>query len=87
MTQSSFHHASTKLCYMRLSDMIAMSANNQFKYSQIFYGYIGILDGMLHEIRRLYKDHDRAWCFNGLKKMHCINNTMIMNYQGLFILH
>ncbi len=48
-----------------------------------FQGCIKFIDGTLIEICKNNLDH-RSW-FNGCKKMYCMNNTMVLDHDGLFV--
>lgn len=50
-----------------------------------FPGCIGYIDGTLVEIRRPHRDALHSKWFNGRKKMYCVNNTVIVDHDGLFI--
>lgn len=50
-----------------------------------FSGCIGIIDGTLVRIRHPYKNPDHAKWFNGRKKMYCMNNTVVVSHEGLFL--
>lgn len=52
-----------------------------------FKGCIGFIDGTLVRIRRPFsvdRDLQRAY-YNGRKRMHCMNNTVVIDHDGLFI--
>jgi hypothetical protein len=49
-----------------------------------FSGYVGLIDWTLYKIRRSYKDpNNRRW-FNGRKKIYSVNNTVVVDHDGLF---
>jgi hypothetical protein len=50
-----------------------------------FAGCIGYVDGTLCKIRRPYKDPQHSRWFNGRKKIYSVNNTVVVDHDGLFI--
>ena len=50
-----------------------------------FPGCIGYIDGTLVKIRRPFQDPGHSRWFNGRKKMYSVNNTVIVDHDGLFI--
>jgi DDE superfamily endonuclease len=48
-------------------------------------GCIGFIDGTLVQIRRPHGNPMHANWFNGRKKMNCLNNTVVVDHNGLFI--
>jgi hypothetical protein len=46
---------------------------------------IGFINGTLVEIRRPWDNLNHARWFNGRKKMYSMNNTVIIDHDGLFI--
>jgi len=50
-----------------------------------FRGCIGLIDGTLIKIRRPHSDPLHGRWFNGRKKMYCVNNTVVVDHDGLFI--
>ena len=50
-----------------------------------FEGCIGFIDGTLVKIRRPYRDPDHSRFFNGRKKIYAMNNTVVVDHNGLFI--
>jgi hypothetical protein len=50
-----------------------------------FRGCIGIIDGTLCKIRRPWRDPNHAKWFNGRKKIYAVNNTVVVDHDGLFI--
>jgi DDE superfamily endonuclease len=48
-------------------------------------GCIGFIDGTLVQIRRPHGNPMHANWFNGRKKMYCLNNTVVVDHNGLFI--
>lgn len=50
-----------------------------------FPGCIGIIDGTLVKIRKPWNNPNHTKWFNGRKKMYCMNNTVVVSHEGLFI--
>ena len=50
-----------------------------------FPGCIGFIDGTLCKIRRPHNDDMATVWFNGRKKIYAVNNTVIIDHDGLFI--
>lgn len=50
-----------------------------------FLGCIGMIDGTLVKIRRPFVDTQHARWFNDRKKMYVMNNTIMVDHNGLFI--
>lgn len=50
-----------------------------------FPGCIGYIDGTLVKIRRPHRDPQHGKWFNGRKKMYCVNNTVVVDHDGLFV--
>jgi hypothetical protein len=50
-----------------------------------FQGYIGLIDGTLIKIRKPWNDGAHKVWFNGHKKIYSMNNSVVLNHQGLFI--
>jgi hypothetical protein len=50
-----------------------------------FPGCIGLIDGTLCQISRPHDDPDHSRWFNGRKKMYAMNNTVVVDHDGLFI--
>jgi len=50
-----------------------------------FPGCIGHIDGTLVKIRRPHRDPLHSRWFNGRKKIYCVNNTVAVDHDGLFI--
>ena len=50
-----------------------------------FPGCIGFIDGTLVELRRPWHNPNHTKWFNGRKKMYCMNNTVVVDHNGLFI--
>jgi len=50
-----------------------------------FPGCIGFIDGTLCKIRRPFKDPNHRVWFNGRTKIYALNNTIIVDHDGLFI--
>ena len=50
-----------------------------------FLGSIGYIDGTLVKIRRPFQDPEHNRWFHGCKKMYSVNNTVIVDHDGLFI--
>jgi hypothetical protein len=46
---------------------------------------IGFIDGTLIEICKAWQNEAHCTWFNGWKKIYGMNNTFIMDHQGLFI--
>lgn len=48
-------------------------------------GCIGLVDETLVEIRKLCKNGHHSRGSNMRKKMFCMNNTMIVSHEGIFL--
>ena len=48
-------------------------------------GCIGFIDGTLCQIRRPFNNPLHGNWFNGRKKMYCLNNTVVVDHNGLFV--
>ncbi len=50
-----------------------------------FQGCIGFIDGTPIKIRKPWNNSAHQSWFNGWKKMHCMNNIVVVDHHGLFI--
>jgi hypothetical protein len=50
-----------------------------------FQGCIGFINGTFIKIHRPWNNPAHQSWFNGQKKIYCLNNTVVLNHQGLFI--
>jgi len=50
-----------------------------------FQCYIGFIDGTFIKIHKPWNDGAHKFWFNGQKKIYSMNNTMVVDHQGLFI--
>jgi hypothetical protein len=50
-----------------------------------FQSYIGLIDGTLIKIRKPWNNPKHKIWFNGCMKIYSMNNTMVIDHQGLFL--